>query len=394
MKKNDILYLFANNEEIYGGEGMVILDLKVDNFFAFKDFHVNFTYPKKIVGSYIEDEYLLGRKNFRYKKVNIIMGANATGKTTLGLILMDIFNLIERKNYVLLTENISNPKKSASFTIELASDSYKMYRINCQIDAKKNLDYSDSDIRMHVESVDIGLRDSYEICKEKLDKKMNLKQKTNMLDELEKVERLFWLFETPADFKSELNLPKNDAIFIEVLRKTLMALDSSITAVEKVKDISGAYRIKLTDRQIIIQDGERVTTKVLSSGTKAGIGVACVIDSVLQGKNRFYYCDEKFSYIHSDIEKAVLGLMIDKIRPNEQLFFTTHNTEILDMNLPKHSFMFMKKDNYGEESIIECVQADTFLKRNTDSLKKAVENDLFSVAPSTDLIYEIGYLFD
>ena len=51
------------------GNTMIIMDLKIDNFFAFKNFHMNMSYPKKIVNSYIEDEFLVGRNNFRYKKV-------------------------------------------------------------------------------------------------------------------------------------------------------------------------------------------------------------------------------------------------------------------------------------------------------------------------------------
>ena len=78
---------------------MVILDVCLDNFYAFKNFHMNLTYPKKIVGSSIGDEHLAGHPNFRYKKVNIIMGGNASGKTTFGYMLMNIFNFIERKNY-------------------------------------------------------------------------------------------------------------------------------------------------------------------------------------------------------------------------------------------------------------------------------------------------------
>ena len=69
------------------------------NFYAFKNFHMNLTYPKKIVDSSIKNEHLPGRPNFRYKKVNIFLGANATGKTTFGKILMKIFNFIEKKNF-------------------------------------------------------------------------------------------------------------------------------------------------------------------------------------------------------------------------------------------------------------------------------------------------------
>lgn len=42
----------------------------------------------------------------------------------------------------------------------------------------------------------------------------------------------------------------------------------------------------------------------------------------------FYYCDEHFSYIQSDIEKRIFGVMLDRITNNEQLIFTTHNTDI------------------------------------------------------------------
>lgn len=53
---------------------MIVMDISIDNFFAFKNFHMNMSYPKKIVDSYIEEEFLRNRPNFRYKKVNIIMG--------------------------------------------------------------------------------------------------------------------------------------------------------------------------------------------------------------------------------------------------------------------------------------------------------------------------------
>ena len=58
---------------------------------------MNLSYPKKIVNSSIENEFLTGFTNFRYKKVNILMGANATGKTSFGKMLMNIFhfNILE-----------------------------------------------------------------------------------------------------------------------------------------------------------------------------------------------------------------------------------------------------------------------------------------------------------
>ena len=84
--------------------------------------------------------------------------------------------------------------------------------------------------------------------------------------------------------------------------------------------------------------------------------------------------------------------MIEGLRANDQLFFTSHNTDILDMNLPKHSFTFLHKDMNDAECPISCISASQVLKRNTDSLKNAVENDMFACAPSVDLIYAIGDL--
>lgn len=49
------------------------MDLKLDNLCAFRNFYVNFSYPKKIVNSYIENEHLEGMSNFRYK-MNITDG--------------------------------------------------------------------------------------------------------------------------------------------------------------------------------------------------------------------------------------------------------------------------------------------------------------------------------
>lgn len=366
---------------------MVIMDVTLDNFYAFNNFHVNFSYPKKIVGSYIENEHLKDRSNFRYKKVNIIMGANATGKTTFGEMLMKIFNFIDKEDYSYLTNNVCDTNKPAFFSIEMASSNNIFYRVSCRVDAINEKDkYSLNDVHVKVDAVDIGANDSYEACKKKIDSLTSNSETSNIHDELVKVEELYWLYEGPFDNNGYVRLPKNNKQFLQILSNVLKALDSSIDKVEIAKGIEGAYVINMKKRQIVIQDGEKITTKYLSSGTKAGIGVACVLHSIINGQNQFYYCDEKFSYIHNDVERATLGLMIQQLRPNEQLFFTTHNTDLLDMNLPKHSFMFMKKANDGT---IEAVNASDFLKRNTDSLRRAVENDIFAVAPSTDLIYEI-----
>ena len=58
------------------------------------------------------------------------------------------------------------------------------------------------------------------------------------------------------------------------------------------------------------------------------------------------------------------------------------------MDLPKHSYAFLRRDEL-DDNRISCVYASAYLKKNTDSLKNAVENDLFSSAPNVDQIFSI-----
>ena len=370
---------------------MVVLDVKLNNFYAFKNFHMSMTYPKKIVGSCIGEEHLAERSNFRYKKINIIMGANASGKTTLGYALMFIFNFIKNKNYDFITRIICDRTKEASFVLDIATDDNILYNISCKIPPLEGEDYTADDIHVEIRSENIWTNDSYEACVNRI-KSSSYSFSNNYIEELEKMTKLDWMFEYPEDnIERKIQLPKNDNKFQFVLENILKALDPAIERVEKLQDVENAYVIRLQGRDVILQDGGKFTD-ILSSGTKGGVEIAAVVSSLIQGKYTFYYCDEKFPYVHSEIEKSVLSLMIDSIGPNSQLFFTTHNTDILDLNLPKHSFTFLTKDINDDSCPITSVTASSLLKKSSDSVKNAVENDLFCTAPAVDLIYDIAEL--
>ena len=128
---------------------------------------------------------------------------------------------------------------------------------------------------------------------------------------------------------------------------------------------------------------------MLSSGTIEGINIALFLASMFINNNSFYYCDEHFSFIHSDIEKRIFGIMLSKLKEDEQLIFTTHNTDMCDLNLPKHSYAFLKKKLVGKEYQISVCYASDYLKRNTDSLRCAVENDVFSSLPDDSLLNDL-----
>lgn len=370
---------------------MIVMDLKVDNFFAFKNFHINMSYPKKILDSNIKDEFLEDKPNFRYKKVNIIMGSNATGKTSIGQMLMQIFNFIDKKEFESIARIVCDKSKKASFSIDLVSEDYTLFRLDTFILPNHNQEYKSSNVNVNVQSVKINKNDSYEKCIQKFSH-FPEHNKKSYITELEKISNSFgWFFTYPTD-KSRVDQGNSDKNYLKILSYTLRALDPSIEEVIKLPSVDNSYVIKTKYQDLIVQDGQVIKENLLSSGTKAGLDIANMIYAIKNGTHGFYYCDEKFSYVHSDIEKAFISVIISSLKNNDQIFITTHNTDVLDLELPKHTYTFLKKDISDEEQPIKCVNASDYLKRNTDSIRNAVDNDLFSAAPSLELIYEIAEL--
>ncbi len=364
---------------------MIIMDIKVDNMYAFQNFHMNMSYPKKIVDSTIENEYLEKRPNFRYKKVNIIMGGNATGKTTLGKLLMSFANYFVDGNYARFTNVIDDSAKEASLIIDFVAEENALYRFNMVISPKQEERYVDSNVSVRICCTPIGMKDSYETCARRLDECLCGEVPYNTID------TEGWYFTYPQDAWNNKTycVVEEEEKYIYILEQTLKTLDPSIEKVIKINELENAYAIKLKNRSVIIKDGAITQGEVLSSGTKAGLDISYVIASLMCDLHDLYYCDELFSYVNSDVEKACLSIFIEKLTDRKQLFFTTHNTDILDMQLPKHSFTFLKKDINDTDMPIKCINAAQYLKRNTDSLKHAVENDLFCTAPELHRLYEI-----
>ena len=381
----------SDNEKLNTKEGdkMIIMNAYIDNFFSFKKFNMNMSYPRKISDSYIEGEYLKERENFRYKKVNILMGSNATGKTSFGQMLMAIFNFVERQEVVRLRDIVADKSKEASFSLDFVARTNNMYRLDVKIMPQS--ENSTTDVLTLTRIAHISKKDSYEKCVEKIESQ-DSELKENYIEELKKIEPLGWMFSYPRDNTAGIVKCGSNDVYPKALELTLKALDPSIKSVEKLHEVKDSYIIHMNDHDLLIQDGEVIKENILSSGTKAGIDIAEMISAIIEGEYGFYYCDEKFSYVHSDIERTFLNIMISCLPCNEQLFFTTHNLDILDMPLPKHSFVFLKKDINNNKQPISCIYVSDYLKKNTDSIRNAVENDLFSISPSVDYIYEIANL--
>jgi len=359
---------------------MIVLNLKLDKIYGFEDFEISFTYPKKVVNSIIDDEHLEGRERFRYKKAVILMGANATGKTSLGRALLKIVTYMNTGNPAFLYDMVSEDR--GNFEIDFVNNDFTLHRLSATIDAQA------SNVEIEFKSAGIDKMDSYEKCVEKL--KDRTAEATKTMNSLKKIiGPINYRFAYP-EIESSLILDGiNKNAFLKTLRAVIGTLDPTLQDVSISKDLKDTFIIRRKNAEIIIQDGKLLNREILSSGTEEGIDVAIFLASMLAKDKTFYYCDEHFSYIQSDIEKRIFGLMLDRISKNEQLIFTTHNTDMLDLNLPKHSFMFLRKKWEDGDYKVTAVSASDILKRNTDSIRNAVENDVFGSLPDDSLLDEL-----
>ena len=369
---------------------MILMRAKLKNLLIFDDFDMCTSYPKKIVDSSIAEEHLEGFPYFRYKKAIVLMGANATGKTALGRVLGGIFNFIYNKEYQFITSLVEDKRQPAFFAVDLVLKGNTLCRVETTIKAKESAaaQYSSEDIQVAVSLEPILKMDSYERCANRLSAKSRTAEES-YITELEKVKGMSWMFEYPRDSaeirKSSENMDMD--LYVSVLEKTLKLLDPRIVSVVRVPETENTCVILYRNQDVILKDGRTLPPFILSGGTAEGIGIAEILASMKMGLYDFYYCDEKFSHIHSDMERAFLSVFVDLLGKNRQLIFTTHNTDVLEMDLPKHSFAFLKRTP-GDKNTVSCVFASDYIKKAGASLKNAVENDLFSSAPVVDGVFD------
>lgn len=380
---------------------MVIMSIKLNNVLSFYDFEANFSYASKLKTNPIKGEYLKHLPSFRYKKLNIFVGSNATGKTSLIKCIWKTLLFIAQKNKVHIID-IFNAKYDSSFIeIDLVEDNSQGYLLH-RFKIKSNNTVEDIEVKVSHTCVPLSTAqssyDSYEIKAKELNE-----MEDNYMDYLECLNHtgrfISWNTILPAteegfdkiDFANPQNAEEEKA-YENILERVFNTLDPSIVHVSKSKDASNAYVFKHESiGKIIIQEGMVISAiPYLSSGTKYGINIANMMFGIKYHQNGIYLIDEQFSYVNSDIEAAILSTMVSMLGDDEQIFFTTHNSNILSLKLPFHSFYFMKKSlrNGRNEISISC--GSEVENRNNVSPKTILDNDIFATAPNLNCIFELG----
>lgn len=381
---------------------MVILNMKLDNVLSFNDFQVNFSYPKQVKTSIIENENLKNIPTFRYKKLNVFVGSNASGKTSLVKCIWMTLLFLARKEKQAMKKIINYNDKPSKIEIDLVNDTndfHELHRFKILVTDKLN---KDKDIQILISHAEVKLssanssKDSYETKSKELDEIEDNYQ--DYLDALREEDKFSgWNVTLPAteeqfDHVNFIGDKAHENEYLQILNSLFKTLDNSIDNVKKSKDATDAYVVTLdSNKKIIIQDGMRISAiPLLSSGTKYAINIANIIYSIKFHMNGIYLIDEQFSYVNSDVEAAILSTMVSMLGPNEQIFFTTHNINILGLGFPFHSFYFMKKEIYDGKTkiIINCGSEAN--NKNNMSPRTIIDNDLFATAPDTNRIFMLG----
>ncbi|WP_428087595.1 hypothetical protein [Candidatus Thioglobus sp.] len=372
---------------------MIFLQLKIDNFYMFKDAFIDFTYPKKIKNSTIEGEYLTEFPKIKYKKVCIFMAANASGKTSLGRIMCAINNYLAGRPVEEVPSKIYNKDKNSSLEVTYVTpDTKEIHQLKAKFNKiglifesyqscklKKTLSLNDTlaEVNASKPKFKYDKNNNYDITNPGFQSIAFLKGYKPHGN----IRAWHYMF-SESNSSTELNTNIN----ISLLEKILKSFDSSIVKIVKVSGNDKAYTIHFSNGDnVIVEDGKVLNSERLSRGTFEALEVSEFVYSVMNRNNATLFLDEKMAYSHSEIEISMLNLMIEKLKENSQLFYTSHNYDILEMNLPSHSYIFMRKDKF-----VEVIHPEKLgYTKNDRNLLGFVKNDVFRTLPDTTRIEEL-----
>ena len=395
---------------------MIITRLNIDNLYGFSNIEIDLSYKRKNSKSSIPNEFLPERPNFNFKRVCIISGTNASGKTSLGKVICGLENFLRRKNIIKYLNAICDKTRPASVLIEFVTPSDNIMH-------QLELDFIDSSVairKLKYITIPIGIKDSCVTMRKRIEtiKKRGKNHNgiyidseifgiSRAFDEFSEVEidDLGWMFMF-SENKIEDRVNAAHHASQDLVFRILNSFDSSIKSVDAVipqsetkklnksknkkgvSDITG-YIIKFHNNDSVLINvsgeiaGSQESANRFSKGTYDAIKLTNFIGRVIvEGKTKescTHFLDEQMAYSHSYLEQHILNLIIEKLSPTAQFFYTTHNYDVLDMGFPSHSFLFMRKDgNYTS-----IVQPENSFSKNDRSLINYVKNNYFNTLPDT-----------
>lgn len=415
---------------------MIITKLELKNWYSFKDCSLDLSYPRKIVDSNIPYEYLDAFENIRFKRAIILSGANATGKTSFAKILLAIRVFISNGDLnSYFYQGFNKNEDFLSFKIEFIDQDSDPERIDCSVQDGpiKNYDfYHQLEVRVEKHAIDqqklifnfcyksveikkIDSIESLRVLLASMDEEFSSKKtrKCTYLNSLNDaygtksyIEKLFnfkllkftkhWNF-LYNDHSDDVVLNSKVRLNKEILEAILKTFDPSIKKVEdayqkdKPDEPNGFFANFHNGNKIYISNEGAITDErhLFSLGTSESLKIANFVSIVLSTQNKrgcTFFLDEGMSHVQSEIERTIVNLIIQKMNRYSQFFYTTHNYDVLDMNLPIHSYLFIRKD---EDFNSYFIRAEETFKKNDRSIVNYIKNDVLRTLPNTALLDDI-----
>ena len=381
---------------------MVILRVACDNFYMFKDFNLDFTYNERIVHPISQHDVLFEGSHIKVRKNLIVMGGNASGKTTFGKLLCMIMNFIcgtyISDNEIKLNAAQYDKNKNATFEIEFVIDDVA-YLLQTEFN-NGNLKSEKLFIQTINKSYDIKtLRETFKNSKpfsdynsDKSDINAGAASYIFSLSKHKQLTELRGRIGFSFKFSEfELNAAKNELfINVDFINDLLPKIDNSVESVKKLETndltISKSYLIKFKNGETLtVPEGDLNYCKErLSHGTREAINLSILFKNL--SSTNIFYMDEQLAHMHSELEAYLIRQAFLKKADDAQLFFTTHNIELLELNVPINSFVFFVRN---KEGFNEAIYPSEKLNKNDRNLRNYYENDYFGILPDYSVLDEL-----
>lgn len=385
---------------------MVILSMYCNNIFMFRNFYLDFTYERKVNSAFPDNDSLFPESKIKVRKSMVLMGGNAAGKTTFGKLLCAVNNFILGREvtskYLNLSEVIYDKDKEASFIVEFAIDK-TAYRVECifNVDGlisevwikqkiynsynikklrEKLMSSKDRVERNYINDPASRLDTNDDAVKPFYSKFLKDTNNETLLRFLMGNVKFHYLFSSFAEQSKETTID----IPIELLNKILPIIDNSIKSVvrlrpddEEIKNNS--YLIAFRNGETLtIPDGDlrKADRNRLSHGTYEALTFLNVLEEMKKERNSIIFVDEKLPHLHSELE-AYLIKKAFLVQRDSQVFFTSHNIELLDLNIPYNAFMLFRRNGEFNEAFF----VNDKFNKNDRRLKNYYENDYFGILP-------------
>lgn len=376
---------------------MKVIKLNLSNLYSFKDFEVDFRVPRKVENPYRNEKIEVSRIN--PKDINVIIGNNASGKTALSKSLLLTCRIL--RGYSISSSELESLSKTENTQIKVIfiitkekTDHCYEYKIvmNSQKILHEVLSYQKLGKNESYKEVNFKVIQDYENKSEKPDVQSVI---MNSLFDDHKICNEFGYSFQHSNFGDNNTLVLEDIVIPnEVMENFLKTIDNSTL---KVKNIESDGEVLKLDFMITFKNGEHIIisgndlnniSHRLSYGTIEAIQFIYKIFQINSDRYDIVFIDECLTHIHTELEKELLSICIEVLPKSSQLFFTTHNNDILNMNLPISCFTILSENSDGNTQVSNPEKVRN-QKNDRNNLLKLIEKDLFNTSKDFGELYNI-----